>query len=327
MPIVMALGRAVGRSLGWGLGIIAIATATAAAGIIPAQASVGTIVQARAAAAKRIHFIQNTTTDDAAHLKSLGYNVIDVGPGESSSLPSGVQGMEWTGGAVCDSDGIMPWADFRALVDSNIKNSKVYGYFIFDEPDTSGCANIASRLRDRADYIHCQGWRNSFWDTAKLHPKVDNRGNCLDTKGKMIARKSQQKAYLVDEYSHNYARVASSLTHVDIFALDPYPCNKDGATTCDLTQVSRAATNAKKYFSESQLAPTFQVFGGDGWKIPSESQLQSLINAWDTALPNAPADVAYSYRDNRNGGPEDTYPGLSHASNLKPILSDHNAAY
>ncbi|WP_329259213.1 hypothetical protein OG417_22180 [Actinoallomurus sp. NBC_01490] len=321
-----ARGTAAGR-----LGIVlgALTAAVAAVAVVPGVASAhgaASHAAATAAVTHRPHFIQNTTVDDAAHLQSLGYTVLDVGPGESADLPAGMQGMEWTGGAICDSDGIMSWADFRALVDSNRNSSKVFGYFIFDEPDTHGCTNIASKLRDRADYIHCSGWRNSFWDSAKQHPKVDNAGNCLDASGNIIPRKTSQKAYLVDEYSHDYAAVAKSITHVDLFGLDPYPCNKDGSTTCDMSQVDDAAATAKQYYAESELAPVYQVFGGDGWKIPSATQLQNLLAEWDRVLPGAGADVVYSYRDNKNGGPEDTYPGLSHATNLEPILSAHNAA-
>lgn len=271
------------------------------------------------------HFIQNSTLGDAAKLKSLGYNVIDATPddvGSLGSLPSGMQAMVWTGDAFCDKE-IMNWSSFKKLVYNNRSNSRIYGYFLEDEPDTHSCAHIVKVVRDRADYIHCLAIQSDKYSNGK--PKVAKDGSCLDDKGNQIARKTKQMAYVVDEYQYDYAKVSKAAIHADIFAIDPYPCRKSCVYNGGQDQFLQRIDKAKKYYPQANIAPTYQAFGGDGWTLPTASQMKQIQSYYDSRLPGSVFDVAYSYRDNKSGGPGDTYPGLIHApASLQQVMKDHN---
>ncbi len=289
------------------------------------------------AAPKKLHFIQNSTPADAKKLKTWGYNIIDTNPDISSikSLPSGTQAMVWMGSAFCpwgtergSGDNWMGWSKFKSFVYGQRNNTKIYGYFVIDEPNTRGCGlkkgKLAQMIRDRADYIHCFAIRSDKYSNGKA--KVASDGSCLDSKGKKIARKSNKKAYIVDEYQHDYAQVSHAATHADIFAIDPYPCRPKGCKYSggDDEFLQRIA-RAKKYYAQSQIAPTYQAFGGDGWKLPTATQMKQIQAYYDKYLPKSEFDVTYSYSDKKSGGPEDTYPGLIHApASLQKVMKDHN---
>ena len=290
-----------------------------------------------ATAPKERHFIQNTEPKDAAHLKTLGYNIIDGTPDDIGSVnkyPSGVQAMIWTGSAFCPQgdkgkgDEWMAWSSFKNLVYNHRNNSKIYGYFLIDEPNTKGCGlgkdKLAQMIRDRADYIHCFAIQADKFSNGKH--KVASDGSCLNDKGEKVARKGKHKAYLVDEWDHQYANVSQKLTHVDIFAIDPYPCRSGGCKySGGQDEFLQRIDRAKKYYPQSAIAPTYQAFGGDGWKLPSKDQMKQIQAYYDKYLPGSTFDVAYSYRDNKSGGPGDTYPGLIHApSSLVQVVKDHN---
>jgi hypothetical protein len=274
----------------------------------------------------RKHFIQNTSSSDASKLKSMGYNIQDVNPDSSSirSLPSGVQAMVWTGDAFCGHG--MKWDSFKKFVSANRSNTKIYGYFLIDEPQTHKCSSIAKVIRDRADYIHCLAIASDKYSNGRH--KVASDGSCLNDKGQKTARKTPHKAYIVDEYNYDYAKVRESITHVDLFAIDPYPCRPKGCKFSGGGDYFRERiARAKTYFTDSHIVPTYQAFGGDGWKMPTSTQMKQILAEYDKALPKVEMDVVYSYRDNKSGGPGDTYPGLIRSSSLQQILKAHNAKY
>lgn len=282
---------------------------------------------------KRMHYIQNVNSDaDLKKVISLGYNLIDVGSdSDAKSLPSGTKGLVWTGNTQCggfDTD----WNTFRTMVKRSANNSKVYGYYLSDEPDTSSCPSIAGKIRDRADYVHCLAYRGDFWDSAKRHPKVDSAGNCLDSSGKKTARKNNQIAYIVAT-DFPYDKIKDSITHTDYISLNPYPCWM-GKSSCDLNQINREFDKAVKAgISKSKILPTYQAFGEEcngkneerNWRTPSASEMKAMMARWDSILKanniHPPFDDTYTW------GPSDVCPPLSKKTDLQAVFKEYNRTH
>ena len=76
-----------------------------------------------------------------------GFNLADVSSvSATNALPAGVKALVWVG--TCDG----ATASFQLLVDSFAASSKLFGFYLMDEPYASSCP--AANLKAESDWIH-----------------------------------------------------------------------------------------------------------------------------------------------------------------------------
>lgn len=270
----------------------------------------------------RKNFIMNAGPGDVSKVQALGYNVIDATPGEINEinkLPAGVQAMVWVGGAQCEAFSY-PFNSFKSFVNAQRNNSKIYGYFLYDEPKAQACSKYvdlkdsSDDIKGRADYIHC---------LSNDASKVNAAGECLES-GKVVARKTDKKAFIIDEYDFAYDRVSKAKTHVDLFGIDPYPCRPNGCKySGDPDYFKERIARAKQYYSQANIVPVYQTFGGDGWKMPTADQLKTALSEYDKSLSGTLMDASYTWKQNTGG----QNAALGQSTSLQQVMKDHNARY
>jgi hypothetical protein len=246
----------------------------------------------------------NTTSDDYDRLVELGYDVFDVGPDESeiNSLPEGGQAMVWVGEFTCEEGFGTSFEEFTSLVDQLGDNPRVYGWYLIDEPDPESCPEVVDGIRERADYIdqHAPDQLSYIaitdYEMAPLHPDS---------------------------------------SHVDLFGLDPYPCEIADPDACNLAWMDEMMSmTVDAGFPREAIVPVIQVFGQDcatelnKWRLPSEAELQAILDRWETLVPDAPLEVSYSWGQQE----EWACPALVDADgtgdlpDLQSVMQAHNAA-
>jgi hypothetical protein len=194
---------------------------------------------------------------------SLGYNLHDTEMDASTinALPSGTMALVWAENGRCPTTLSSTFIDF---VVAQATNPKIYGYYLVDEPEdpSTTCVN---GIKAMADYIHTKA-------------------------------PGKKAMILLTDYPGTYAAYAPANSHVDVVALDPYPCHSR-SLTCDFVDIDaqvNAAINAG--IQRSVIVPTFQLFGrATSWRSPSTTELKTILARWSANVPNPPFDYSYSW--------------------------------
>lgn len=213
-----------------------------------------------------LHYANNPNGQYAA-LAALGYNLMDTGMSTSTvnGLPAGTKALVWTNEGDCPA--ATPSAAFTSFVDANATNPKVWGYYLADEPQSTA-GSCVDAIKARADYIHSKN-------------------------------PNQKALVLLTDYPGTYAAYAPANSHLDLVALDPYPCRWDIGTSggCDYTMVEKELAAAQADgIPLSKIVPMFQVFGdGSTWKAPSVTELQGILAEWQEYLPSPVIDMTYTW--------------------------------
>jgi IPT/TIG domain len=246
----------------------------------------------------RLHFTVNVGADTSA-AASLGFNLLDVAGSTSNprgvnatvdALPPGALALVWVGnldnappGAPCPAPDFSD-AQFTAQVEALKANPRVYGYYVADEPHPSVCPNAPADIRARADYIHAQAPHQKAFILVQ-----DGSDACGADLG------------------CEYRALQPARTHVDLVGLDPYPCHYDDSgnpVPCDDTAIVTAFDAAlAAAIPASAVVPVFQAFGQQGrtdggaayYRMPSASELASLLSIWRSLLPEPAFDYFYTY--------------------------------
>ena len=236
---------------------------------------------------------QGTYTPAAA-----GFNLADVSSvDELNSLPANVKGMVY----LDQGDGVTQ--SFIDALKPYIGNSKVYAFYLKDEPDPTGQYNTlvtAANLKAESDYIHAN------FPGAKTFITMMNMG-------------SSENPTFANTYN-------PANTHIDLFGIDPYPVRSD-MSTVDYSMIDKAVAAAESAgISVDHIVPVFQTFGGGNWVddsgghyvMPTAAQEQTMLAHWAAAVPNAAFDYAYAW-GSQNG---DT--ALESSSALQSVFLQHN---
>ena len=191
---------------------------------------------------------------------AIGFNVHDTGMSTSTinALPAGSQALVWVGIGSTNCSATLT-TTFKNFVLANAANPKLYGFYLNDEPTDSTCVVAVTAY---SQYIH------------------------LNAPGKM-------SLILLTDWPGTYSAYRPSVTGVDLVALDPYPV-KNGTYDVNLIpeEVGRAVSAG---IPLENIVPVFQVFGGSGWDSPTSTQLTSILEQWESIIPNPPLDYAYSW--------------------------------
>jgi hypothetical protein len=223
-----------------------------------------------------VHYAPNGNfADNGSYLPgAAGFNLADVNgpyPDQLNSLPAGVKGLVWLG--LCNGAD----SNFIATVRPYIGNPKLFGFYLMDEPYPTSCP--ASNLKAEADWIHANV------PGALTFIVLDNMGTPI---------------------SPNYTNTYNSAnTDIDLFGLDPYPCqNSYYIQGCNYSIIPSAVAAAKAAgIAASQIVPVYQAFGAGNstdpdythYLLPTTAQEEQLLATWASVVPAAVFDFAYSW--------------------------------
>jgi hypothetical protein len=218
-----------------------------------------------------------------------GFNMADVSSvSDLSMLPAGDKALVWLG----MHDGVT--SAFINAVTPFIGDSRVYGFYLDDEPDPTVIP--AANFKAEADWIHAND------PGAITFITLMNMGT--DTN---------------PTYQNTYN---SANTDIDLFGLDPYPVQTQfGGANYSIIGAAVSAAEAWG-ITQSQIVPVFQTFGGGGysnWILPTASQEQQILSTWAGLIPNPAFDYAYSW------GIQNSDSALVNSPDLQSVLAAHNA--
>jgi hypothetical protein len=244
---------------------------------------------------------------------ACGFNVADVSDvGTLNSLPSGVMGLVYIGYSSGGAD-----STFQSMVAPFIGNSRVFGFYLADEPDITGTWGTyysPANLQAQSDYIHAN------FPNAKTFIILVNQSS--DSNPTFIAK---------DKNSGQPSSYTYSNTHIDLFGLDPYPIRSQFSSQLSGSNSQQFITNYIEAYVAAAVAsgivqttiiPVYQAFGnysGGDWVLPTATQEEQILSAWAALTPTPYFDYAYSW------GTQKGDISLANALSLQPIFSEHNA--
>jgi hypothetical protein len=246
-----------------------------------------------------LHYTSNSNFSGTAYTPGAdGFNIADVSsPTELNTLPNGVKGLIYLN--LCNGAD----SNFITTVQPFVGNSKVFGFYLIDEPDPTGKYKTlcpASMLKAESDWIHSH-----------------------DQGAKTFIILMNMAASRTPTYMNTYN---PSNSDIDYFGIDAYPCRTD-YNGCDFTIVTRNITAANAAgIPIANIVPVYQTFGGGSWTtdgggkytIPTASQETQLLTTWASVIPSPGFDYAYSW------GTQNGDQALSGDSALQQIFSAHN---
>jgi hypothetical protein len=235
----------------------------------------------------------NFNADGSYGPGSVGFNLADVSSvAQLNSLPAGVLGLVYLG--LCNGAD----ATFTSTVQPFVGNAKLFGFYLMDEPDSTGKYSAlctAANLKAEADYIHAN------IPGAKTFIVMMNMGS--DT----------APTYLNTFNSAN--------TDIDLFGLDPYPCQTQ-FNGCNFSVIGAGVSAAEVAgIGLNQIIPVYQAFGGGGyaaWVLPTPAEALQGLASWASLVPNPAFDYAYAW------GAQQSDTSLQGSTTLQALFSAHN---
>ena len=230
---------------------------------------------ANANAQTTLHYASGLGAAEARAGAALGFDMADVGDVASlNALPQGMKGLIWLGikgGAT---------TEFQNKVKPFIGNAKVFGFYLWDEPDPTGKYGeliTSASLKEQSDWIH------QNVPGAKTFIVLMN-----------MASSNARPDYM---NTYNLANTA-----IDLYGLDPYPFRT--GVPADLNEIdATVAAAVRAGIPMGKIVPVFQAFGGgtfstaEGGKyvVPTPKQLQASIDRSATIIPSPEFDFVYSW--------------------------------
>jgi hypothetical protein len=227
-----------------------------------------------------------------------GFNVADVeSPSAMGELPTGVKALVWLG--LCNG------ADqtFTTTVQPYVGDSKVFGFYLMDEPDPTGKYSalcLPANLKAESDWIHTN-----------------------DPLAKTFIIEMNLGATSNPTYTGGYNPADSD---IDLYGLDPYPCRTE-LNGCDYTYITKGVAAAESIgIPQTDIVPVYETFGGGTWTddgggqylLPSASQEDQVLSTWAGVVPEPVFDYAYSWGSQR----ADT--ALGTVPSLQAVFAAHN---
>ena len=225
-----------------------------------------------------------------------GFNLADItSNGEATSLPSGVKGLVWIG--LCNGAD----ANFTSTISPFIGDTKVFGFYLMDEPDPSSCP--AANLKAESDWVHA---------------------NDPGTITFIIEEDLSSSNHPTYQGGYNPAN-----SDIDLYGLDPYPCRTELGDACDYSWLGLAVTAAEQAgIPLADIVPVYQAFGGGTWVddgggqylMPTPAEESEILTTWGQVVPAPAFDYAYSW------GVQDADTALTDSPGDQAVLLAHNTA-
>lgn len=235
----------------------------------PQQVSVSPVGRATTA----LHYTANANFDsNGKYLPGAdGFDLADIGSNDQGeSLLKDVKGLAWIG--LCDGAD----SNFTSTITPYIGDSRVFGFYLMDEPDPSSCP--AAKLKAESDWIHAHD------PGALTFVILQDLGQTSDP---------------TFQGTYNPAN-----SDIDLYGLDPYPCRTELHNSCDYPWIGLAVRAAERSgVPLKDIVPVYQAFGGgtytdDGggkYLMPSPSQETQILTTWGQVVPSPVFDYAYSW--------------------------------
>ena len=224
-----------------------------------------------------------------------GFNLADVSSvDETNALPAGVLALVWVGSCA----GATP--SFDAAVDGFAGNSKLFGFYLMDEPYTSSCPPV--NLKAESDWVH------AHVPGAKTFVILVNMGPSS-----------------APTYAGTYTPANSDL---DLVGLDAYPVRTELPTPNYGAIANYTAAAQTAGWPLASLVPVYQAFGGgseidDGgghWQLPTTAQELTILADWAAVIPTPTFDYTYSW------GSQSGDTALNGATGLQPLFQQKNGS-
>jgi hypothetical protein len=156
-------------------------------------------------------------------------------------------------------------------------SSKVFGYYLSDEPHIGACPGGPAALASRADYVRS-------------------------------VTGGRQKSFVVLSKVEDFSPFRTSVTHVDMVGLDPYPCSTANPT-CDVNKIDqRVAAATSAGIPVARIVPTYQAFGQSAtsshyYNLPTVTQMRAMVARWAKLVPRPPMDYTYGWAHQSSSNP------------------------
>jgi hypothetical protein len=257
--------------------------------------------------ATALHYAANGNFDrDGRYLPSkLGFNLADVSSvSQLDSLGPDVKALVWVGQCKGADD------TFLTTVQPYIGNTKVFGFYLMDDPDPRGIRKSGrlsapctpENLKAESDWIHrhMPGARTFIVLMNLSSSKTPSFRN-----------------------SYNPAN-----SHIDLFGLTAYPCRTE-RHGCDYGMIDRyIAAAASSGIPRSRMVPIYQSFGGGDWiddyggsyRLPTPEQTRQILGRWQRYVDHPVFDVVYSWAS------QHADIALESAAALQGVFLAHNRA-
>jgi hypothetical protein len=278
--------------------ILATAVGASTAGVLSTTHATAATPPEAAASASALpapttshHYLVNVG-DATRAAKRWGFSVIDTGHSreEIRALPKGTQALVWLG-----QDCPTP-ADhaFKRIIRQLGHNSRVFGYYLTDEPDVSSCPHGPRALASRAQYIR----------------KVSG---------------GKQQSFIVMSDSDSYHAYRPRVTRVSMLGLDPYPCSV-AHPKCDFTKIKEKVDAALAAgIPLRTIVPVYEAFGQEKtsdhyYNLPTAAEMTTMLQRWAALVPHPRMDYAYSW-----GHQGSANPTLRDSASLKQLFRTYFA--
>jgi len=284
--LIGGIRDAAGTGHGWRAGALAIRLLAILGALL-----IAALLAAGPAAARALHYTPNA--DELAGPAAIGFDLFDTGPGRAdlAALGPGQRALVWVGGSYGECAPETSWRRFRGIVKRLGDDRRVFGYFLYDEPDLDRCPRLQHEIRRRVRLID--------------------------------RRAPAQRSFVV---ALDYGDRALARTGVDLVGVDPYPC-KIGRN-CRYSQIDAAVAKARRRgIQRRQIVPVFQAFGQscataiDVWRLPTAAELEAMLRRWDRLVPSPVFDFAYTWGRQRRYA----CPALADAPLLQSVMLAHNS--
>jgi len=223
-----------------------------------------------------------------------GFNLADLSSaGLLPYLPAGVKALVYVG--LCNGSD----SNFTSTIAPFIGNSKVFGFYLMDEPNPSSCP--AANLKAESDWIHA---------------------NDPGTYTFIVLEDLSSTNHPTYQGSYNPAN-----TDIDLFGLDPYPCRTELGNSCDYAWIGLAVTAAEaEGVPLVDIVPVYQAFGGGTWAddgggqylMPTSAEESEILATWGSLVPAPVFDYAYSW------GSQDSDTALTDSTGDQAVFLAHN---
>ncbi|MER8547758.1 calcium-binding protein [Mesorhizobium sp. M1169] len=240
-----------------------------------------------------------TSGGSGTEIAQAGFNLADVSSVDQlNALPDGTKGLVYLN----ETDGVTQ--SFIDKVTPFIGNSKLFGFFLVDEPDPTGQWGTyasAANLKAESDWIH------SNVPDGKTYITMMSLGTSANP-----------------DFSGTYN---PANTGIDYYGVDVYPVRTDGAVDYNMIDKFVAAAQASG-IPTSKIIPGYQTFGGGEYNtdmggkyvVPTAAQMETMMEHWAKLVPSPAFDYAYAWGSQRG----DT--ALESSPELQAVFRQHNLA-
>ena len=209
------------------------------------------------------HFTTQVTSAVSGHWapQDLGFDLADVSAASKlEGMPEGVDGLVYLGLKNGVDD------EFMARVDRWKGNSRIWGFYIIDEP----FGVPPDSIKAQADYLR------TLFPTAVMYCKLTNQRG---------TDKPEWHPYNIES------------TGCDLLGIGGYSVRARFPGGYDAELIERYVTTAvRDGIPIEKMSPYMQTFGGViDWPLPTEAQMDEMFGDWRRLCPNPVFDTCYAW--------------------------------